>query len=380
MDKNESIQNIIKYTILISRKKEIFEIQKKQKKLNECIIKLSEIESMSEEDCENFFYIFKNIYDDNFRHFYSEILITLLKINTEDENKNENTGSLDLVAENLRIFYEYVEKKYFIDINYTENFLKKIRKLNDHVAMDLARINRAIKQQKDFEKANLEILEKITNIHEKSIGEESKLIDLQKKTDNYQEFFKKANRDLFNARRESQSIKKDLVSIMGLFLGIFTFFQFNLSQFKDLLEYDPFKRIIYILIINSVFCIGIFLIFAIIDFLIYRTPRMLKIFIIKKNNSWKLTKLCWGSIFFYILFLTGSLFFLSKDVGRETLIQLRNEVENMKEENLKFYEKNIKKTRELEIEIENLKNQNFILKEKIKNQNFELSTKNNSKK
>ena len=379
MDKNESIQNIVKCITLICRKKEIFEIQKKQKDLNECIIKLSKIESMSEEDCKNFLNIFKKIYDNNFRHFYSEILITLLKINTEDEHKNEDSGTLDLVAENLRIFYEYIEKEYFIDINYTEKFLKKIRKLNDHVAMDLARINRSIKQQKDFEKANLEILEKITNIYKKSTDEETKLIDLQKKTDDYQEFFKKANRDLFNARRESQNIKKDLVSIMGLFLGIFTFFQFNLSQFKDLLEYDPFKRVIYILVINSVFCIGIFLIFAIIDFLIYRTPRMLRLFIVKKDNSWTLTGLFWGSTFLYILFLTFLLFFLSKDGGRETLIQLKNETENIKEEHLKFYEENNKKLKELEIEIKNLKNQNFILVEKIKNQDLKLNIKNNKK-
>lgn len=379
MDKNESIQNIVKCITLICRKKEIFEIQKKQKDLNECIIKLSKIEIMSEEDCKNFLNIFKKIYDNNFRHFYSEILITLLKINTEDEHKNEDSGTLDLVAENLRIFYEYIEKEYFIDINYTEKFLKKIRKLNDHVAMDLARINRSIKQQKDFEKANLEILEKITNIYKKSTDEETKLIDLQKKTDDYQEFFKKANRDLFNARRESQNIKKDLVSIMGLFLGIFTFFQFNLSQFKDLLEYDPFKRVIYILVINSVFCIGIFLIFAIIDFLIYRTPRMLRLFIVKKDNSWTLTGLFWGSTFLYILFLTFLLFFLSKDGGRETLIQLKNETENIKEEHLKFYEENNKKLKELEIEIKNLKNQNFILVEKIKNQDLKLNIKNNKK-
>lgn len=379
MDKNESIQNIVKCITLICRKKEIFEIQKKQKDLNECIIKLSKIESMSEEDCKNFLNIFKKIYDNNFRHFYSEILITLLKINTEDEHKNEDSGTLDLVAENLRIFYEYIEKEYFIDINYTEKFLKKIRKLNDHVAMDLARINRSIKQQKDFEKANLEILEKITNIYKKSTDEETKLIDLQKKTDDYQEFFKKANRDLFNARRESQNIKKDLVSIMGLFLGIFTFFQFNLSQFKDLLEYDPFKRVIYILVINSVFCIGIFLIFAIIDFLIYRTPRMLRLFIVKKENSWTLTGLFWGSTFLYILFLIFLLFFLSKDGGRETLIQLKNEAENIKEEHLKFYEENNKKLKELEIEIKNLKNQNFILIEKIKNQDLKLNIKNNKK-
>ena len=66
MDKNESIQNIVKCITLICRKKEIFEIQKKQKDLNECIIKLSKIESMSEEDCKNFLNIFMIIILDIF--------------------------------------------------------------------------------------------------------------------------------------------------------------------------------------------------------------------------------------------------------------------------------------------------------------------------
>ena len=130
-------------------------------------------------------------------------------------------------------------------------------------------------------------------------------------------------------KKESKEVKKDLVSIMGIFLGIFLFFQLNFSQIKDLLEYDPFSRMIYLIIFNIVFLVGLYLIFVIIDFLIHREPRLLKLFIdTEKKLPNKLGGLC---IVFYIGILVTCGWFLHSADSRKTISKIENRIEESNE-------------------------------------------------
>ena len=202
-------------------KKQINDI--KREKLKNCIKTLSK--EMSKENYQELFSDFKKIYDDGFRHFYSDISILLLNsdisyslepLKNDTRKDNFNNGiNLDLLAENMRNFYEYAEEKDFVHLD-------QLNKLNDHITMDIARIN---------------YWKKLNDSYSLSFKGLSDQLSTSKDL-------------LENTNNESKEVKKDLVSIMGIFLGIFLFFQLNFSQIKDLLEYDPFSRIIYLIIFN----------------------------------------------------------------------------------------------------------------------------------
>lgn len=117
--------------------------------------------------------------------------------------------------------------------------------------------------------------------------------------------------DMKRATEEARESKKDLVSIMGLFIGVFIFFQLNFSQMDNLGKYDAFDRVLYLLVFNLVFLLGIFFMFMIIDFIVHKDPRMLKGIYDKDKN--RLTKVGIVGIIGIILILGLSLFFLKNN-------------------------------------------------------------------
>ena len=119
---------------------------------------------------------------------------------------------------------------------------------------------------------------------------------------------------LENIVSDAKEVKKDLVSIMAIFMAIFSFIQWNFSQFKDLLEYDPFNRLVYVLSVDGVLILSLYCIFAMVDFIIHKDPRMIKPFL---NISTK--KPTWFGIIslgISILILMGCLFSLKSDTSR----------------------------------------------------------------
>lgn len=323
-------------------KKQINDI--KREKLKNCIKTLSK--EMSKENYQELFSDFKKIYDDGFRHFYSDISILLLNsdisyslepLKNDTRKDNFNNGiNLDLLAENMRNFYEYAEEKDFVHLD-------QLNKLNDHITMDIARIN---------------YWKKLNDSYSLSFKGLSDQLSTSKDL-------------LENTNNESKEVKKDLVSIMGIFLGIFLFFQLNFSQIKDLLEYDPFSRIIYLIIFNIVFLVGLYLIFVIIDFLIHREPRLLKLFIdTEKKLPNKLGGLC---IVFYIGILGTCGWFLYSDDSRKTISKIENSIEETNESlNHEIKKKNVEinilkeKITELENQIKEINKNNTKLEENTK--------------
>lgn len=130
--------------------------------------------------------------------------------------------------------------------------------------------------------------------------------------------------------KETENTKKDLISIMGLFLGIFMFFQLNFSQMNDLTNYDPFNRIIYLIIFNMIFLLGIYLIFILIDYIIHKKPRMLKLFYDIENK--KIIKNGWIFILLYISILLLGAYQLKNDFGRNRIIEVEKNIIKTKED------------------------------------------------
>ena len=136
-----------------------------------------------------------------FRHFYSDILSTLQRINANDE------AEVDALLINL----EKIKKIYCSD-NIKEGsnspredpFYKTLNKLFDHVSLEISRM----------ESANV--------IARRVFDNEEKLKNLKEATEASEANYKKLKSKTFN-------IQKDFVAILGIFSGIVMVFAGGLS-------------------------------------------------------------------------------------------------------------------------------------------------------
>ena len=272
----------------------------------------------------------KNIYTKSFRHMYSELLTFMLGLDRE--------GKTELLILNLKEIYDYANKKSKI----SEDLLGGLRKLYDHLNMDFKRLS----YMASIIDSNLELDIRIQKVSDNFNKKISDLEEEKNKLENNVML-------LENIVSDAKEVKKDLVSIMAIFMAIFSFIQWNFSQFKDLLEYDPFNRLVYVLSVDGVLILSLYCIFAMVDFIIHKDPRMIKPFL---NISTK--KPTWFGIIslgISILILMGCLFSLKSDTSRKTISVLKNHIE---ETNRVINEK-------LKKEINNKDEEINILKEKI---------------
>lgn len=272
----------------------------------------------------------KNIYTKSFRHMYSELLTFMLGLDRE--------GKTELLISNLKEIYDYANKKSKI----SEDLLGGLRKLYDHLNMDFKRLS----YMASIIDSNLELDIRIQKVSDNFNKKISDLEEEKNKLENNVML-------LENIVSDAKEVKKDLVSIMAIFMAIFSFIQWNFSQFKDLLEYDPFNRLVYVLSVDGVLILSLYCIFAMVDFIIHKDPRMIKPFL---NISTK--KPTWFGIIslgISILILMGCLFSLKSDTSRKTISVLKNHIE---ETNRVINEK-------LKKEINNKDEEINILKEKI---------------
>lgn len=335
--------------------------EQKRENIKLILIDIAKTKEMSEEYCNSILSKLDIIYSNDFRHFYSDITTLLLSI-------DKNGISIDLLGENIRIICEFAIENKFM-------YIDKLSKLTDHVIMDLARIR----------EWNT-LVNKYENTYKNIMEANSKMNELELK-------MKKTTKDMNEARgkiniasREATNVKKDLVSIMGIFMGVFSFIQWNFSQYKDLLEYDPFNRVLYIAVLNSFLIISLYIVFAIIDFIVYRNPRMIKPFFNSKNKF--PTKFFFTLGTMYLIFLIVAIYNLHSDTGRKTINKLENKIENIKTDNIeskqefinllnkkdnelkKIIDEKNKKIKELENKIENMKELQVLKYKEIK-LNFE---------
>ena len=261
---------------------------------------------------------------------YSELLTFMLGLDRE--------GKTELLISNLKEIYDYANKKGKI----SEYLLGGLRKLYDHLNMDFKRLS----YMASVIDSNLELDIRIQKVSDNFNKKISDLEEEKNKLENNVML-------LENIVSDAKEVKKDLVSIMAIFMAIFSFIQWNFSQFKDLLEYDPFNRLVYVLSVDGVLILSLYCIFAMVDFIIHKDPRMIKPFL---NISTK--KPTWFGIIslgISILILMGCLFSLKSDTSRKTISVLKNHIE---ETNRVINEK-------LKKEINNKDEEINILKEKI---------------
>jgi|GEM_PF-2899268 len=322
--------------------------------LKNIIVELSKQIDMSEDYCEATLERLKEIYSDEFRHTYSDITSLLLDMNSKNNSENDSMISIDRLGENMRTLNEFSNQ----DSEFP--YLAELTKLNDHITMDLSRIkvwNKLIAENKLTYENMRETNQKMNELN----------IKMEKTTKDMNSARSKIN----IASRESQNTKKDLVSIMAIFMAVFSFIQWNFSQFKDLLEYDPFNRLVYILSVDGILILSLYCIFAMVDFIIHKDPRMIKPFL---NISTK-KPTCFGIITLgiSILILMGCLYSLKSDTSRKTISKIENSIEETNENlNHEIKKKNVEinilkeKITELENQIKEINKNDIKLEENTK--------------
>lgn len=170
----------------------------KLEKIDEIIREFSQgMIAFNENEISKYDEIFSEIYTDDFRHEYSRIFLQLSII------KNNNPQAIDIVAENFR---HYILTK-------KENcpYLKSLRKLFDHVSLDVARMNYMTSQ---FGEQESRLREEV-NVVDKEIN---------KTKEEFNSFKQNLNAELENAKERTDQLKREYVAILGIFASIIVTF------------------------------------------------------------------------------------------------------------------------------------------------------------
>lgn len=220
---------------------------KKREKLKEYLIEISKKDSMSKDFLDNLLKKFNELYDEDFRHFYSDISSLILNsdigmqiksIDSTQALKKDNILSLDQLGENIRILYEYAELTNF-------SHKKEIEKLNDHITMDILRINywkqMNEKYFNEINKTSSGIKKELTSLTLKTNSDMKETIET-----NYKE-------ELDKQLKETQ---KDYIAILGIFativLTFVTGFVFANTSFQNLNNASIYRLIIGILLVGFI--------------------------------------------------------------------------------------------------------------------------------
>ena len=290
----------------------------------------------------------KKIYTKDFRHMYSELLTFMLGLDRE--------GKTELLISNVREIYDYAGKKDGI----SEELLGGLRKLYDHLNMDFKRLS----YMASVVDSNLELDIRIQKVSDNLNKKISLLEEEKNKLENNVML-------LEGIVSDAKEVKKDLVSIMAIFMAVFSFIQWNFSQFKDLLEYDPFNRLVYVLSVDGILIFSLYCIFAIVDFIIHKDPRMIKPFF--NISTKKPTYFGIITLGISILILMGCLYSLKSDTSRKTISKIENSIEETNESlNHEIKKKNVEinilkeKIKELENQIKEINKNDIKLEENTK--------------
>ncbi len=115
-----------------------------QEKLNKLIFSISK-EFLDGDKIRANALILKDIYSGDFRHLYSEIFPVITEIiNSDEYNKECLLTNLDLIKLYVESDFNKTEREF------SEETLKRIRKLCDHVNLEAARLNYSIKTNEEM--------------------------------------------------------------------------------------------------------------------------------------------------------------------------------------------------------------------------------------
>lgn len=180
--------------------------------------------------------------NDNFRHFYSDIFSTITIIDAE-----ETDGGIDILAQNvqaLRDGYKSINKDpdgVIIDIS------KSLSKLNDHINLEIARINytkQLLRITQSEQEKSAEMLDEI-NDH---------IVELDRNTDEME--------------RSQKKMQNEYITILGIFASIVLAFTGGMTFSNSVMSNIAKASIYRIFLITPIVGLIVFdLIWALLDFI-----------------------------------------------------------------------------------------------------------------
>ncbi|MEG1862965.1 MAG: hypothetical protein RR198_05095 [Oscillospiraceae bacterium] len=179
-----------------------------------------------------------------FKHFYSDIFAVISKIHKDPDKSVEFLG---VNLKTLREDYQSINK----DIDGESIDIKEqLRKLYDHVSLDIARINYSDGLQEETTKK--------IDLQEVILGISSLNSDVSKFND-----------DLNGAKKGIDDSKKEYISILGIFAAVVLAFTagitFSTSVLENIHKASPYRMIIIVLLIGLVLVNILFGLFYYID-------------------------------------------------------------------------------------------------------------------
>lgn len=182
---------------------ELQDLNEKRQEFRQILLELSaDQEILKEPKKRSSFYLrLEKLYyapdnEKRFRHFYSDIFSVLTQINDGDDQ-----GSIDVLGQNMDILLCGYQAKNSDDEGKTIDISDQIRKLYDHISLDIARINYS--EKGDVEVSGQESIEKIRS---QINDDESKIITLQN--------------SVKEATVKADKMQKEYVSILAIFAAV----------------------------------------------------------------------------------------------------------------------------------------------------------------
>lgn len=199
--------------------------------------------------------------DKNFRHFYSDVFIVIAQIKSGE--KKGDLDALGLNIKNLRRKYTPQNKDskgLLIDIS------DSLRKLDDHVSLDCARIafeegqNRSLSGEDALKDVNARITETRTELNSNYEKAKENLESLKKDYDeskktlhDTEESVMKAEENITDIRDEVKDIQKKYITVLGIFSSIVLAFTsgiaFSTSVFQNMHLSSPYRVVVVCLLI-----------------------------------------------------------------------------------------------------------------------------------
>lgn len=259
---------------------------KKRKEFCEILYKLAKDQRVLQHAAERvkIYKEFENIYYingiDTFRHFYSDIFSVLTQIESD-----KSLGNINFLGENLNMLREgYQPKNYDNDGNLID-ISDSLKKLYDHVNLDISRISYSKKQ--DFEnlgeeklneiKARINKVEENTNQIETDLEKINKLIsrveEIEKTAPQTEKKLGKLNKTLENSQKE-------YIAILGIFSAVVLAFSgavaFSTSVLENIHQASIYRIVFVCCIIGLVVVDIIYLMFRYIDKIVHESKEKTK--------------------------------------------------------------------------------------------------------
>ncbi len=164
------------------------------------------------------------IYSDvNFRHMYSKIYTMITRIDGEEDSSHD----LEILSQNIEILYKAITSS-TADSDSEKSAVKGVRKLYDHVNLDISRIN-YLKGQAENVEQKLQKIDEQTEVIKEKVSE---------------------------ALEKAQSIQREYVAMLGIFAAIvvsfFSGISFSSSVLANMHIVSPYRLVFVVIMLALV--------------------------------------------------------------------------------------------------------------------------------